>query len=238
MGSGFGSLTGSSGTSTESSSDALSKLGIRPLDWLTTPHIVGSATVNGAATIHINAGIDRPALVRDLSRLLAHANSLAGASSDSALARGISASGQRSIGRTLGSPRLDLWIGTRDHAIRKLTASATIPVTGRARASLGGMTTARVTLDFEYSHLNEPQTIAAPSSVRPYSVFRTKVATFFQELEDASTGSANAGSGFTGTIQSGTSTVLNSDQKYTNCITAARGDVAKMQKCAKLLASG
>jgi hypothetical protein len=111
-------------------------------------------------------------------------------------------------------------------------------VTGRVRAEFGGMTRVLVTLDFEYSDLNEPQNIIAPSAVRPYRVFRAKVATLFKELEDASTGSANAGSGFTGTIQSGASTVLNSDQKYTNCITAARGDVAKMQKCAKLLAAG
>ena len=52
-------------------------------------------------------------------------------------------------------------------------------------------------------------------------------------------GSANAVNGFTGTIQSGTATVLNSDQKYLmHSRTAAEGNVAKMQKRAKLLAVG
>lgn len=231
--SGVGTLAGSSGSSTKSSSDTLGKLGIRPLDWLTNPRIVGGATVNGAATTHIRAGVDRPALIRDLSKLLARANSVAGTTSS--LAQGLSVGEQRSIARALGSVRLDVWSGTHDGVIRKLTTSATIPVTGRARTLLGGMTDAVVTLDFEYSHLNEPQTITAPSSVKPYNVFRAKVATFFQELEGVSTGSANAGTGSTATIQSGTTTVLNANPKYTNCITAARGDVVKMQRCAKLL---
>lgn len=236
--SGFGSLAGSSGAARKSSSDTLGKLGIRPLDWLTNPRVVGTATINGAATTRISAGVDTQALLADLNKLLAKAGSLTGGSGAGALPQSISAADQRRIAAALGSPRLSVWTGTADKVIRKLTVTARIPVTGRTRSLLGGMTKAVVTFDFEYSHLNQPQTIVAPSASQPYSVFRAKVSTFLQEIQGGlSTGSLNGSAG-TGTTQSGTGTSASAAQQYTNCITAAKGDVSKMQKCSKLLTSG
>jgi hypothetical protein len=240
--SGLGSLAGSSGTSTKSSSGALGKLGIRPLSWVKAPRIAGNAAIAGAATTHIRARVDAGALLRDLSKLMGSASSLTGTPATAALKQGISAAEQRSIADALRSPQLDVWTGTNDQILRKLTFTATIPVTGATSTELGGMTSAVVTFVLRYSHLNQPQTITAPTAVKPYSVFRTEVSTFLQEIEgglgtSTSTTSATTttGNGFTGTIQSGTSTVANADPGYTTCIIAAKGDVSKMQKCSRLL---
>lgn len=233
--SGFGSVT-ASGTGSSSKSGPLASLGIRPLGWLVAPRIVGRATVGGVETTHVHARLDTAAMLRDISRLLGKAGSLelSGAGS---LPHDLSASTQRSITHALGSPSFDLWTGTSDRLIRRATVSASVPVTGSTRTAFGGMRSAAVTLGFEYSRVNQPQTISAPSVTRPYSVFRAQFTQVLQEIESAllAGGSLGTGAGTTGAGSAGGSTA---DQKYTRCITAAGGDVAKMQKCSRLLATG
>lgn len=233
LASGFGSLA-SSGAGTNSRSGAFSKLGIKPLRWLTDPQIVGKANVGGVQTTRIRGGLDATAMLQELSKLLGKAGSLGvSGTGTSSLPHSISPATQRSIAHALGSPSFNVWTGSRDNLIRRLTVSATVPVTGRTRTLLGGMSSAVVTLGFAYSHVNQPQTIAVPRATKPYSVFRTEVAAFLSQIENGVTGSLGTGTGTTG-ASGGTA----AGQRYTHCIKAARGDVSKMQKCSKLLATG
>jgi hypothetical protein len=228
--SGLGSFASSgTGSGSGSGKSAFAKLGIKPLAWLLRPQIVGKATIDGVATTQVTAGLDAAAMLRDFSKLLGKAGSL-GVSATSSLPQSISASTQHSIAHALGTPSFNLWTGNTDKLIHKLTVSAVVPVTGGTRTELGGMRSAAVTLGFGYSRVNQPQTITVPTSTKPYSVFRTKFAAILSEIESGLI------SGSTGS--STTSSTGGSDQKYTQCITAAKGVVAKMQKCAKLLATG
>jgi hypothetical protein len=231
--SGFGSLA-SSGTGSSSKTGAFSSLGIKPLKWLIGPRIVGRSTVDGVATTRVRAGLDTAAMLQDFSRLLGRTGSL-GISGAGSLPHSLSASTQRSIAHALGSPSFNLWTGTSDRLIRRLRVSATVPVTGSTRTALGGMRSAAVTLGFEYSHVNQPQSISVPTATKPYSVFRAQASAVLQEIESVLlTGSLGAGTGTTTGASGGSA----ADQQYTHCITAAHGDVAKMQKCSKLLATG
>ena len=244
--SGLGSLAASGGASgAKSGTSAFSKLGIHPLDWLSDPQIVGNASANGTATTQVHAKVDVAAMVRDLSKLLGKTGSL-GVSGSSALPQSISAATQKRIAAALGSPSVDVWTGTSDKIVRRLTVEATIPITGQTRTRLGGMTSAAVTLDFGYSELNQPQTITAPTSIQPFSILRSKVAAVLREIEGAlltsslTGGTTTTGGGTTtngtGTIQLGPSSIT--DRKYTDCISKAAGDVKQMQKCASLLGNG
>ena len=62
-----------------------------------------------------------------------------------------------------------MWTGNSDHTIRRLTITLTLPVTGKASSQLGGMTSADIDLTMQYSDLNQPQTITAPTSVKPFT---------------------------------------------------------------------
>jgi hypothetical protein len=225
--SGFGSLA-SSGTASSSKSGAFAKLGIKPLHWLVSPQLVGSANLDGVKTTEIRAGLDARAMLQDFSKLLGKAGSLGLTGASKTLPQSIPPATQSSIAHALGSPSFNIWTGAADRIIRKLTVAATIPVSGHTRGLLGGMRSARVSLDFEYSHLNQPQTITAPTVTKPYSVFRAEVTAVLQEIDG----------GLTNGALSGRAGALSADQKYTQCITTAAGDVAKMQKCAKLLGGG
>lgn len=220
-------------------SGTLSKLGIQPLHWLSHPTIIGTENVGGAQTTHIRAGVNVPALLNDLSTVLQRASSL-GVSGTSALRLGLPATTRAKIAAAIKNPNVDVWTGTNDHTIRRLTITLTLPVTGKTSSQLGGMTSAGVNLTMQYADLNQPQTIAAPTSVHPFSEFQAKVAAFLQQLQGAagsllgsggSSGGSSTGSGSSST--GGSSNV----QKYSLCIQKAGGDVGKMQKCATLLGS-
>jgi hypothetical protein len=248
LASGFGSLA-ASGAGRGSRAGALSKLGINPLHWLAHPRIVGRAEVGGVATTRIRAGLDAGAMLGDLSTLLARAGSLGGSGAGSpglsgagslglsgagSLTHGVPPAAQRSIAGALRSARVSVWTGRRDRLLRRLTVVARVRVTGQTRRLLGAVRSAAVKFSFQYSHVNQPQTITVPAETAPYSVFRAEVTNILDEVAGGALGNPlGAGAGRAGS--SGGAALA---QRYTRCIIAARAEVSKMQKCAKLLAAG
>jgi len=217
----------------------LGQLGIDPLHWLTKPSIVGTETIGGASTTHIRAGVNVGALIADLNTFLAKtAKKAAGASSS--IPTQIPKADVQKIAAAVKNATVDVWTGKSDTTLRKLALNLNVPVTGQVSTELGGMTSAGVGLSIQYTDLNQPQTISAPTSVQPYSGFTAKLATIGQTLGGA-LGSSALGGAQTST-SSGTATATNSSSssatgvsKYSQCIEKASGDVTKMQKCASLL---
>ncbi len=241
----FSRLTATPGAS--AGSGTLGKLGIQPLKWLTDPTVVGTENVGGAQTTHIHAGVNVTALLTDLNTVLEKASSL-GVSGASSLRSGIPAADRSKIASGVKNPSVDIWTGTSDKTIRRLTITLTLPVTGKTSSELGGLNSAGISLTMQYSDLNQPQTIKAPATVRPFSEFQTKLNAFIQEIEGAaggalggsgSSGSSGGSSSGSGSSSSGGTSPGSSSNvtRYSQCIQAAGGDVGKMQKCASLLGS-
>jgi hypothetical protein len=237
----FAQVTSSSGTS--QGSGALAKLGIHPLRWLTHPTTVGTENVGGAQTTHIHAGVNVQALLTDLNTFLEKASSVSG-SAGAALKSGIPPATRDKIAAAVRHPSVDVWTGTNDKTIRRLTVALTVPVSGNLSSQLGGLRSADIRLTLQYSNVNQPQRITAPTAVRPFGEFQRKVATFVQGLQGAtagvlgSGGTSGGGTSGGGTSSGGTSTGSSANvQKYSQCIQQAGGDVARMQKCASLLGS-
>jgi hypothetical protein len=230
----FASLASSPGSS---GSGALGKLGIDPLRWLVNPSVAGSENIAGTNTTHIRAGIDVAALLRDLSTFLGKASSL-GVSGASSIPTSISPATQSRIASEVKNPSFDVWTGSSDKTVRKLSIGLTLPVSGQLSTLLGGLDSAGITVTMQYSDLNQPQSIVAPTTVAPYSQFTTKIQQILQLIESAVSSQLPTSTGTTsGTAApptSGTSTTVNT---YTQCIEAAGQDVTKIQKCASLLGS-
>jgi hypothetical protein len=226
----FASLASSPSSS---GSGLLGKLGIDPLDWLENPKVMGTETVGGVATTHIHAGINVTKLLSDLSTYLGTASSL-GISSK--IPTSISPATQSKIASEVRNPTFDVWTGNSDKTVRKLSIGLTLPVSGELSTLAGGLTSAGITVTLQYGDLNQTQNVVAPTSTAPYSQFQTKIQEILQAVESAlgedlqtptGSGSSSSSSG-----SSGSSSTVNS---YSQCITAANGDVAKMQNCAALL---
>lgn len=226
------SFSGTTGSSSSSGSSVLSKLGIDPLAWVENPTVVGNDTVGGANTTHIHAGVATGKLLTDLSTVLQKASSL-GISGGSKLASGISAATQARISREVRHPTLDVWTGTSDHTLRKLEVGFDLPVNGALATLMGGLRSARVSLLLQYSDINQPQTITAPTSAKPFAEFVSKINSFVRGLQGAVTGSAG-GLPSTGSSSASGKTL----QRYTQCIQSAGGNVSKMQRCASILNGG
>jgi hypothetical protein len=233
----FSQLASTPGASNGSGS--LAKLGIHPLKWLTHPTVVGTETLGGAQTTHIHAGINVDALLTDLNTFLEKASSV-NVSGASSLKSGLSPATRSKIAAEVKNPSVDIWTGTNDNTVRRVTIALTVPVTGKTSTELGGVTSADIGLTLQYSNLNQPQTITPPTTVRPFSEFQTKVSAFLQALQGATRGAlggSSSSSGSSGGASPSTGTSSNV-QKYSQCIQQAGGDVGKMQKCASLLGSG
>lgn len=220
-----------------SGSSTLNKLGIHPLNWLVNPTIVGDESVGGTNTTHIRADINVSALLGDLNTFLEKASTL-GVSGASRLSSGIPAATRQKIASEIKNPSFDVWTGKSDKTVRKLQVNLTLPVSGQISTALGGLRSAAIGLSMQYANLNQPQTITAPTTVRPYSEFAAKVRDFVQSLQSGLGGLAGgASSGSSGSSTTGSSSAGSSGsiQAYTQCVQAAGSDVTKLQQCAPLL---
>jgi len=107
-------------------------------------------------------------------------------------------------------------------------------------------------MTLQYANLNQPETVATPAKVRPFSEFTAQLRSIIGAIQGSlgagglGTGAAS-GSGSGAPAGSGSSAAAGTDkipgaaanvQKYSACIQQAAGDVTRMQKCAALLRGG
>ena len=101
------------------------------------------------------------------------------------------------------------------------------------------MSSADIGLSIQYGDLNQPQTITAPKTLRPYSEFTSKVQSFVQSLQGSLGSSLLPGTSSSSGSGSRLGLIglrrVEQVQRYSNCVTAAGSDVAKMQRCASIL---
>lgn len=167
----------------------LATLGIDPLHWVTNPTVLGTETVGGVSTKHIRAGVKIAALLNDVTPFLQRA------STTSAIGRTLSAATRQKIAAAVEHPTVDIWTGTSDNTLRKLSVSFSFPVSGQISTLLGGVSSAGFAMTFQYSGLNEPQTISVPTRVQPFSAFESRLQGMAENLSLGGGSSSIDGSG-------------------------------------------
>ena len=96
------------------------------------------------------------------------------------------------LGKSIKSAHVDLYTGESDHLLRRLEVSANVSATGQTQALLGGLSTADVKVLLEFSDLNQPQTITAPSNPESPSQLLPALQQLVGALQGA-TGSSGSG---------------------------------------------
>jgi hypothetical protein len=145
-------------------------LGLDPGRWLLHPTIAGTATIAGVETTHIVAGLDSAHLLAEVERLSASGGPLAlGALGAGGTAALFSPARLTALSSSVRSARVDVYIGTRDHLLRRLAITAALLPSSKARAAPGGLRGESFTLALQLTALNQPQAIVAPSNPRPTS---------------------------------------------------------------------
>lgn len=219
-------------------SGGLAKFGVKPLHWLTNPSVAGSDTVGGAPTTHIRAGIDVATLLSDLSTLLQKA-SATGAAGTAGIPTTLSPATRQKIASEVKNPTVDIWTGSSDHTLRKLSLNLNVPVSGQISSLLGGLSSTGIGMTLQYANLNQPQTVSTPSHVQSFAGFTTRLRAIVTQIRGSfGAGALGGQSGGAAAAPSPGSSTPAGVQKYSQCIQQAAGDVTKMQKCAKLLSGG
>lgn len=181
-----------SGAAAGAGTGGLSTLGIDPLHWLADPRIVGNETVGGAATTHIRARVQVAALLRDLNGFLGKASST-GATGGAALPTTISAATRRQIAAAVRHATVDVWTGSSDKTLRKLSVDLDVSVNGRISTLLGGLSSAAINLTVQYANLNQPQSITAPAKIQPFTGFSRKIKGILGAVQSAFGSSPSSG---------------------------------------------
>jgi hypothetical protein len=157
--------------SSAKANSTFSSLGIEPGRWLSDPTEVGTTTIAGEPTVHLTASVDIPSFLADVSKLSQAGSALGlGSPIPGSGAQGtLSATAVSELAKSIKSAHVNVYTGQSDHLLRRLEVDATVAGTAQTQAILGGLSSADVKVKLEFSDLNKPQTITAPSNPQPPS---------------------------------------------------------------------
>jgi hypothetical protein len=230
-----------SSKSTDNSQASLSALGISPLRWLQDPKNVGPEDIAGTPTVHLSSGVNVAKLLEDVNTLLGKAKnvtSAGGAATGTAVPTALSAEQRDLITKSIKSAKVDVWTGAKDHTLRKAAVNVQVEVPKELRAKAGNLQTGHVIFQVTIAQLNQAQKIVKPANVRPIAELRSALS----ELGLlGSGGTASTTTPDTTTAPGRTTTpatppaATGPQADYTQCITDAGEDLAKVQDCAQYL---
>jgi hypothetical protein len=230
-----------SSKSANSNQASLSALGISPLRWLQDPKNAGTEDIAGTQTVHLTSGVNIAKLLEDVNTLLGKAKDVTSAGSaatGTAVPTALSAEQRDLITKSITSAKVDVWTGAKDHTLRKVAVNIQVDVPKELRAKAGNLQTGHVIFQVTIAQLNQAQKIVKPANVRPIAELRSALS----ELGLLGTGgSVSTTAPDTTTVPSTTTTpatppaASGPQADYTQCITDAGEDLAKVQDCAQYL---
>ena len=143
---------------------SLSQFGIDPSNWLREGQDEGEETVAGVETTHVRARVDVARMLDDLNTLIDRAGT---ALPGSAPPPKLTEEQQADVEEVLGEPTLDVYVGTDDKVVRRLSATLELDVPEESRDRVGGIEGGTISFSVEFAEVGRPVEIAAPRSARP-----------------------------------------------------------------------
>lgn len=170
-----------------------SSLGIEPGRWLSDPSKAGTATIGGVSTVHLTAGVDVPAFLADVTKLSQAGGTLGLGSVPGATTPGgtLSPTVITELAKSIKSAHVDVYTGESDHLLRRLEVTANVTGTPQTKSLLGGLTSASLTVRLEFTDLNKPQTITAPSNPQPPTQLLPALQQLIGVLQGSTSGSSS-----------------------------------------------
>jgi hypothetical protein len=202
---------------------SLATLGIDPRRWLKDPQNAGEAKVGDTDTIKITGGVDVGKLLDDVNSALEKARGL-GVQGTESLPQKLTDEQKQQAEQAIKNLSVEIYTGKDDSTLRRMVVKMDVnaPASGSSGAQSGSLS-----LDFQLLDLNQSQDIKEPSGAKPFDQLLGQLGGL------GLGGSGSSGSGSSGSSGSGAS--AEQLKKYSDCVTSAGQDTAKVQKCADLL---
>jgi hypothetical protein len=123
-----------------------------PQTWIRDVRSEGTETLDGVETTHVAAAVDVRRVLRDVFPL--------------ARLNGAELPSVRDAASTVKRADFDVWVGTDDRVLRRLSADVAF-ATPPALRGPGDSARSEISLDLRLTDVNQPQDIEAPADVRP-----------------------------------------------------------------------
>ena len=204
--------------------NAAALLGVDFSKWLENGRNAGSAQVNGTHTIKVTGDADVAQVIDDLQRVAEKAKTLnlPGATQ---VPQKITPEQRRQIVAAVKKLAIEVYTGADDRILRRLVVVADL-------ADPASKSVSHLSFDLTLDKVGDPQSFQAPKDAKPFSELM-KMAGRLNGVGGALGGAPGSGSG-SGSAGSGAAS-SDAVEKYARCVTDAKGDQAKAQKCAGLL---
>jgi hypothetical protein len=214
---------------------SLKDFGIDPNNWVTNAEDEGSEEVNGADSQHVSAGVDVEKMLADLNKTVEQA----GAMSGGAAPQQITPEQIEQIKQVVKEPKIDVWVGSDDDILRRLTVVVDFEIPEAQRAQFNGASGGKLEFSLDLAEVNEEQTIEAPANPKPLSELQGSLGGLggggsTPTPDPGASGDSGSGSGGSGSGGSGAT--AEDFEKYSKCIEQADpSNTAEIQKCSELL---
>lgn len=141
--------------------------GVNPRSWITSAKDEGEEEVAGVETKHLSGRLDVKRMVRDLNRFVARAGKSLGAGA--AVPKPLPQATLDKIAQVVRNPTFDVYVGTEDERIRRLSTNVQVSVPEGDRQQAQGIEGGSLELTVEFRDVGKPQRIEAPAQSRPLS---------------------------------------------------------------------
>jgi len=230
---------------------SLSELGLKPRTWLSEASEEGDERIDGVETTHVSGRLDVGKLMSNISEFVQRsAPALTGATGQEA-PKPLSKKDIEQLSKVVKDPTFDVYVGKKDHVIRKVSGRIEFDVPEASRKDLGGIEGGSLEFSVEFSDVNGDQEIEAPAGARPLSELTRSLggASLLGAAGDQAAGLVGGGSGGSGSSATGvapvepngTSTSPNAPngddfKAYADCLDKAQPeDTDALQRCSELL---
>jgi hypothetical protein len=208
-------------------SSLFSSLGIKPATWFKNLSDDGTATVGGTETDHISGDVDVAKVAVDLRKLNQLSQQIPGQNAKLKPAQ------LAGLERGVRNAHVDIYSGTDDHLLRRLSVSLDLA----PRGGSGGSAITSLSIDFSVTlnDLNAPQNISAPKNAKPVPKSFLR-----QVLALGALGSSSLGGG--GTLGGGSAGSSGGggsggalEQRYRRCVQSSGSSAQAINKCIQQL---
>ena len=217
----------------------LKDFGIDPNNWITNAQDEGSEEVNGADSQHVSASVDVEKMLTDLNKTVEQA----GAMSGGAAPQQITPEQIEQIKQVVKEPKVDVWVGNEDDALRRLSVVVDFEIPEDQRAQFQGASGGTFEFSLDLAEVGEEQTIEAPADAKPLSELQGALgglggggATAPDPGASGDSGSGESCSGSGGSGSGGSGATAEDFEKYSKCIEQADpSNTAENQRCSARL---
>lgn len=206
---------------------ALSALGLDARRWIVDATSEGADDVAGAETEHVSGKLDSRAVFADLNELVERSAGAVGGITPGT-PEPLSDRDLDKLSEVIADPSFDVYVGSDDDIIRRVSASLEIAVPEADRARFGGIEGGTMRFSIELSDVNGDQKVKAPAHSRPIDDLTAQLGGLGGALGGEGPGGEERTPG-----QGGDSAAL---QEYADCLDqASPEETDAIRRCRELL---